>query len=65
MGVSEDAVRRKAAAAGLAVSGLGEHALGGADRGGGGVVLSYATPPDHDYSRAIARLCAVLADLGR
>jgi GntR family transcriptional regulator/MocR family aminotransferase len=61
----EQTVIDRAAAAGVAIAGLGEHRLGG--RGGqpGGVVISYATPPDHDYSRAIARLAAALADLGR
>ena len=46
---------------GLALSGLGWYDLA---RGGAraGLVIGYARPPEHAYTTAIARLCAVLAD---
>ncbi len=44
---------------GLAVDGLSRYAFGaGADRAG--LVIGYARPPDHAYTTALARLCAVL-----
>jgi GntR family transcriptional regulator/MocR family aminotransferase len=62
--LTEQAVVVKAATAGVAIAALGDHHHGRRRPGPAGVVVSYATPPDHDYSRAIARLCAALADLG-
>jgi len=46
---------------GLALSGLGWYDLA---RSGAraGLVIGYARPPEHAYTTAIARLCAVLAD---
>jgi GntR family transcriptional regulator / MocR family aminotransferase len=49
----------RAEARGLALSGLGWYDLApGAARAG--LVIGYARPPDHAYTTAIARLCAVL-----
>jgi GntR family transcriptional regulator / MocR family aminotransferase len=43
---------------GLAVEGLRRYAYGDADRAG--LVIGYARPPEHAYTTALARLCAVL-----
>jgi GntR family transcriptional regulator/MocR family aminotransferase len=49
----------RAEARGLALSGLGWYDLDGrAARAG--LVIGYARPPEHAYTTAIARLCAVL-----
>ena len=49
----------RAEARGLALSGLGWYDLArGAARAG--LVIGYARPPEHAYTTAIARLCAVL-----
>ena len=60
-GLTEADVIGRAAARGLAVSGLascraGEQELGPA------LVVGYATPPGHAFSAAVARLCAVLRE---
>jgi GntR family transcriptional regulator / MocR family aminotransferase len=60
-GLAEDDVIARAAARGLALSGLagcraGEQELGPA------LVVGYATPPGHAFSSAVARLCAVLRE---
>ena len=62
-GITEQAAVEKAGRAGVAIARLGDHHLGRRRSHAGGVVVSFGTPPDHDYSTAIARLCAVLADL--
>lgn len=43
---------------GLAVEGLRHYAFG--DAGRAGLVIGYARPPEHAYTTALARLCAVL-----
>ena len=54
---------------GVAIDGLGHYQAGGtgADEDGHGVraglVIGYGRPPEHAYTMALARLCAVLADL--
>jgi GntR family transcriptional regulator/MocR family aminotransferase len=54
---------------GLAIDGLGHYRAGGTgpdDDGHGvraGLVIGYGRPPEHAYTTALARLCAVLADL--
>ena len=58
-GVSEEEVVARAARRGLAVSGLGDY--GGGPRPG--LVVGYATPPEHAFSTAVARLLAAIADL--
>jgi len=62
-GITEQTAVEKAARAGVAIAGLGDHHLGRRRSRAGGVVVSFGTPPDHDYSTAIARLCAALAEL--
>jgi len=44
---------------GLAVEGLHRYTFGACDRAG--LVIGYARPPEHAYTTALARLCAVLA----
>jgi GntR family transcriptional regulator/MocR family aminotransferase len=57
----EDEVVARAAAHGLALDGLaGFHARGRAARPA--LVVGYGTPPEHAFSGALARLCAVLDD---
>jgi len=60
-GLAEDDVIARAAARGLALTGLascraGEQELGPA------LIVGYATPPGHAFSAAVARLCAVLRE---
>jgi GntR family transcriptional regulator/MocR family aminotransferase len=60
-GQAEDNVVARAAARGLALTGLascraGEQELGPA------LIVGYATPPGHAFSAAVARLCAVLRE---
>jgi GntR family transcriptional regulator/MocR family aminotransferase len=50
----------RAAANGLALEGLAEYRRGPEQRDPA-LVVGYATPPDHAYTTAVARLCAVLA----
>jgi GntR family transcriptional regulator/MocR family aminotransferase len=56
----EDAVVARAAEHGLAVGGLRANHPG-RDRGPA-LVVGYATPPDHSYPSALARLCATLGE---
>jgi GntR family transcriptional regulator/MocR family aminotransferase len=58
-GQSEEAVVGRAAARGVAVQGLGDFALRGHGRGPA-LVIGYATPPDHAYTTALARLTAAI-----
>jgi GntR family transcriptional regulator/MocR family aminotransferase len=54
---------------GLAIDGLGHYRAGGTgpDDDGhpvrAGLVIGYGRPPEHAYTTALARLCAVVADL--
>jgi hypothetical protein len=54
---------------GVAIDGLGHYRAGGASPGDdghqarAGLVIGYGRPPEHAYTTALARLCAVLADL--
>jgi GntR family transcriptional regulator/MocR family aminotransferase len=54
---------------GLAIDGLGHYRAGGTgpDDDGhqvrAGLVIGYGRPPEHAYTTALARLCAVMADL--
>lgn len=57
---SEREVTDRAAQRGLAVEGLGVYALGGPARGPA-LVIGYATPPEHAFTGAVARLCAAIA----
>jgi hypothetical protein len=53
----------------MAIDGLGHYRAGGTgpDDDGhrvlAGLVIGYGRPPEHAYTTALARLCAVLADL--
>ena len=54
---------------GVAIDGLGHYQAGGTGPGDdghpirAGLVIGYGRPPEHAYTTAVARLCAVLADL--
>jgi len=61
-GTSEAEVIELAAARGLALSGL-ESFTDGPATGRPALVIGYATPPEHGYTAALARLVAVLADV--
>ena len=58
-GRAEDEMVAAAARHGLAVEGLAGYAAAGRDRPPA-LVLGYATPPDHAFTGAVARLCAAL-----
>ena len=60
-GLAEDRLVARAAARGLAVEGLGSYALRGHTRGPA-LVIGYATPPEHAYTTALARLTAAIQD---
>jgi GntR family transcriptional regulator/MocR family aminotransferase len=50
----------RAAEHGLAVQGLESFRASGADADRAGLVIGYGRPPEHAYTTALARLCAVL-----
>ena len=62
----ERAVLTGASQHGLAIDGLGGYRAGGTGpgddghRGRAGLVIGYGRPPEHAYTTALARLCAVL-----
>jgi GntR family transcriptional regulator/MocR family aminotransferase len=58
-GADESAVVTRAAEHGLAVEGLRTYHPG--HDHGPALVVGYATPPDHSYTGALARLCATLS----
>jgi GntR family transcriptional regulator / MocR family aminotransferase len=60
-GRAEDDLVARAARRGLAVEGLGPYCAPGHPRGPA-LVLGYGTPPEHAFTGALARLCAVLAE---
>ena len=60
-GHTEDETVTRAAQRGLAIEGLGAYRLTQQPYQPA-LVLGYATPPDHAFTGAIARLCAVLID---
>ncbi|HEY9242861.1 MAG TPA: PLP-dependent aminotransferase family protein [Streptosporangiaceae bacterium] len=60
-GSDEDDLVARAARRGLAVEGLGPYCAPGHPRGPA-LVLGYGTPPEHAFTGALARLCAVLAE---
>jgi GntR family transcriptional regulator/MocR family aminotransferase len=61
-GTSEPDVVAEARRRGLALQGLTEFSAGLQEHGPA-VVVGYATPPGHAFSTAVARLCAVLAEV--
>jgi GntR family transcriptional regulator/MocR family aminotransferase len=56
---TEHAVVTRASQRGVAIDGLG-HYRAAADDGRAGLVIGYGHPPEHAYTTALARLCAVL-----
>ena len=60
-GVGEDDVVARAGERGLSLQGLGEYAHG-AHTHPPALVVGYATPPEHAYTAAVARLVAVLRE---
>ena len=56
----EDDIVRQAADKGLALEGLHAYALA-PERHTPALVVGYATPPEHAYTAAVARLCATLS----
>jgi GntR family transcriptional regulator/MocR family aminotransferase len=60
-GLREEQVVARAAARGLAIEGLGAYALREHTRGPA-LVIGYATPPEHGYTTALARLVAAIRD---
>jgi GntR family transcriptional regulator/MocR family aminotransferase len=60
-GKPEHQVIARAAARGVAIEGLGDYALRDHTRGPA-LVIGYATPPDHAYTTAVARLTAAIQD---
>jgi len=60
-GRAEDDLVTRAARRGLAVEGLGPYCAPGHPRRPA-LVLGYGTPPEHAFTGALARLCAVLAE---
>jgi GntR family transcriptional regulator/MocR family aminotransferase len=63
---TERAVVEGASRHGLAIDGLEHYRAQDGPAGGGraGLVIGYGRPPEHGYTTALARLCAVLADAG-
>ncbi len=60
-GSAEDDLVARAEQRGLAIEGLGPYCAPGHPRGPA-LVLGYGTPPEHAFTGALARLCAVLAE---
>jgi GntR family transcriptional regulator / MocR family aminotransferase len=60
-GQTEDDIVTRAAARGLALSGLASCRAGQQELGPA-LIVGYATPPGHAFSAAVARLCAVLRE---
>jgi GntR family transcriptional regulator / MocR family aminotransferase len=60
-GQREEQVIARAAARGVALEGLGGYALREHTRGPA-LVIGYATPPEHGYTTALARLVAAIRD---
>jgi GntR family transcriptional regulator/MocR family aminotransferase len=57
---TEQQLITRAAAHGLTLQGLGSFRAAGARADRAGLVIGYGHPPEHAYTTAIARLCAVL-----
>ncbi len=60
----EDAALSEASEHGLAIDGLGHYRAGGIgpDDVRAGLVIGYGRPPEHAYTTALARLCAILPE---
>jgi GntR family transcriptional regulator/MocR family aminotransferase len=59
-GASEEEAMTRAERHGLAVGRLAEYATAGSEEHPPALVIGYATPPDHAYTGALARLVATL-----
>jgi GntR family transcriptional regulator/MocR family aminotransferase len=59
----EDRVIARAAEHGLAIDGLAHYRAEPARENLAGLVIGYGRPPEHAYTTALARLCAVLDEL--
>jgi GntR family transcriptional regulator/MocR family aminotransferase len=59
----EDRVIARAAEHGLAIEGLSRYRAGPGAADLAGLVIGYGRPPEHAYTTALARLCAVLDEL--
>jgi GntR family transcriptional regulator/MocR family aminotransferase len=65
---AEHAVLARAAQHGLAIDGLERYRsadISPDDDGAAGLVIGYGRPPEHAYTTALARLCAVMPDFRR
>src|SRR5260370_20996836 len=60
-GQSEDEVVARAARRGLALEGLRPYLAAQRHHRGPALVVGYGTPPEHAFTGAVARLCAVLS----
>jgi len=60
-GQQEEELVARAARHGLAIAGLGSYGATGQHHRGA-LVVGYGTPPEHAFTGALARLCAVLGD---
>ena len=63
-GQPEEEVTRQAAARGLSLHGLASYCAPGTGGRGPALVVGYARPPEHAFTTALARLCAVLTGHG-
>ena len=64
----EGAVVTRASQHGVAVDGLERYRsadISPDDDGAAGLVIGYGRPPEHAYTTALARLCAVMPDFRR
>jgi GntR family transcriptional regulator/MocR family aminotransferase len=63
-GANEDEIVARAERHGLAIEGLRSYACAGHQHSPA-LVVGYAAPPEHAFTGAVARLCAVLGDPAR
>ena len=61
-GQPEEEIVSRAARRGLALEGLGCYSAQRRPARGPGLVVGYGTPPEHAFTGALARLCAVLSE---
>ncbi len=61
-GLREEEVISRAVRHGLALEGLGSYSAQRRPARGPALVVGYGTPPEHAFTGAVARLCAVLSE---
>ena len=61
-GAEEHEVVARAARHGLALEGLGAYRTADRPPSAPALVVGYGTPPEHGFTAAVARLCAVLEE---